>query len=541
MNTCTSCPKEFKITDSDRKYYERLAVPEPTLCPDCRSQRRIINTNHINLYKRKFDATGKEIISVYHEDSPLKVYDMEYFHSDKYDASEHGRDYDFNRPFFEQFEELANEVARPSLVRGYQFDENSDYTNYAGKNKNCYMIFDSDNNWDCYYSYGITNNKNCMDCYRVSDCELSYECVDVAGSYGLYYSQDCGNCSESAFLKNCIGCKQCFMCSNLKNKQYYIYNVESTKEEYERLMKSLSQRDELERLLPHWEEFKLKYPQKYMHGFQNENVSGDYLVNCKNAEDSYDCFRLWDCKYMTRSVDAKDCMDVDEGVDGIELNYESAVTVYNSNNCKFCVLVLTDCNDLEYSIYCNYSSFCFGCFGLQRKKHCILNKQYSEEEYEELVPKIIEHMKSTGEYGEFFPMTMADFGYNESVAMDWFPLTKEEALEKGLKWRDPDKKEYLEATVKIDDENICDGILACDSCKRNYKIVEQEAKLYKQFGIPVPSKCFYCRNQSRFDMRNSHLLHNRKCDKCNVDIQTTYSEEMPHIVYCEPCYQESLE
>jgi len=31
-------------------------------------------------------------------------------------------------------------------------------------------------------------------------------------------------------------------------------------------------------------------------------------------------------------------------------------------------------------------------------KYCILNKQYSKEEYEELVPKIIEHMQKTGEW-----------------------------------------------------------------------------------------------------------------------------------------------
>jgi hypothetical protein len=57
-----------------------------------------------------------------------------------------------------------------------------------------------------------------------------------------------------------------------------------------------------------------------------------------------------------------------------------------------------------------------------------LNKQYTKEEYNILVPKIIEHMISTGERGEFFPPKYAPFGYNESLANEYFPLRQTEAL-----------------------------------------------------------------------------------------------------------------
>ncbi|HRI36281.1 MAG TPA: hypothetical protein PK765_04380 [bacterium] len=62
------------------------------------------------------------------------------------------------------------------------------------------------------------------------------------------------------------------------------------------------------------------------------------------------------------------------------------------------------------------------------KSYCILNKQYTEEEYNTLVPKIIAHMRETGEWGEFFSPNLSPFGYNETVAMEYFPLTKEQAL-----------------------------------------------------------------------------------------------------------------
>ena len=84
--------------------------------------------------------------------------------------------------------------------------------------------------------------------------------------------------------------------------------------------------------------------------------------------------------------------------------------------------------NILYSFHCRNSSNLFACVSLRNKEYCILNKQYTKAEYETLVPKIIEHMKKTGEWGEFFPASISPFGYNETVAQEYFPLTREEAL-----------------------------------------------------------------------------------------------------------------
>jgi hypothetical protein len=523
-------------------------LPQPSLTPEQRSQLRTSFTNHMNLYKRKCDATGKSIITAYHPDINLKVYDLAVWHDvDQHESLNYGREYDFSRTFFEQYAELAQVVPRPSLIRGHQYDENSEYTNYAGKNKNCYMIFDSDGNHDCYYSYGIANSKSCVDCYRVNDSELCYECVDCNKSYALYYSQDSENCSNSAFLKNCIGCKNCFMCSNLKNKEYYIYNKKSTKEEFDRVMAFMKRRSEVERLLPHWDEFRRQFPQKYVHGFQNEDIVGDYLVNCKNAVHCYDSVKLWDCAYVTRSVDTKDAMHSDEVVDGCELVYESAVVVYNCQNILFSYLILTDCSNIMYSGYMNYSSNCFGCIGLQRKKYCILNKQYTKEEYEELLPRIIDHMKSTGEWGGFFPAYVSDFGYNDTVAEDFFPLNKEQAAAQGFKWVDKIEAEYGRGTKEIPDDifettvDTSSTIYTCKISNKDYKITDQELKFYQQNGIALPDKCFQQRHKSRFNQRNKRVLYDRNCAKTNEPIKTTYPPDSNWIVYSGQAYLDSFE
>ena len=239
-------------------------------------------------------------------------------------------------------------------------------------------------------------------------------------------------------------------------------------------------------------------------------------------------------------------MDCDECGDSAELLYESAICGFNTQNFRFTSFSLSQSSNLDYCQYCNFCSNCFGCIGLQRKKYCILNKQYSKEEYGELVPKIIEHMKKSGEWGEFFPAKYSDFAYNESVAQEYFPLTKEEALAKGFRWREKDKKEYQPATAQAPDnsreadQSICNELFACENCGRNYKIIEQELKFYKEQGVPIPKKCFYCRHANRFKMRNPRILHDRKCTKCGIDIKTTYSPERPEKVYCEKCYLETV-
>jgi hypothetical protein len=61
-------------------------------------------------------------------------------------------DFDFSKKFFEQYDELLKKTPLPALFTNYKTDVNSDYTNYAGFDKNCYLIFHADENEDCCYA-----------------------------------------------------------------------------------------------------------------------------------------------------------------------------------------------------------------------------------------------------------------------------------------------------------------------------------------------------------------------------------------------------
>jgi len=83
--------------------------------------------------------TGKTIISMYSDDKPYKVYNIKDWWSDKRDAMDYGKNFDFTRPFFVQFDELMRQVPFFSLIQSNC--ENSDYANDIFESKNCYLSF----------------------------------------------------------------------------------------------------------------------------------------------------------------------------------------------------------------------------------------------------------------------------------------------------------------------------------------------------------------------------------------------------------------
>ena len=79
--SCTQCSAPFEITEEDLKFYDAISpvfvgvkqsIPPPTLCPDCRQQRRLAMRNSSNLYHRKSDLSGKQIISIYSPINPIR-------------------------------------------------------------------------------------------------------------------------------------------------------------------------------------------------------------------------------------------------------------------------------------------------------------------------------------------------------------------------------------------------------------------------------------------------------------------------------------
>ena len=587
---CQNCKSEFIIDSADFEFYKKIDVPKPTWCPTCRAQRRLAFRSGRVLYKRKIEESGREVFSCISPKSPFKMFDADWWWSDRMDAMEYGKEYDFDRPFFEQIKELMIQIGMPHKFRLDAVD--SPYSNNVGHIKNCYLAFNTGMSENCAYTMDVVGSHDSYDLVKAKDCELCYELFDCEKCYQVYFSTECRECSNVWFSRNLVNCQNCFGCVNLKHKKYHIFNKQYSPKEYEEKLKefNLGSYQSITSFLKKSKENSLKFPNKFMHGIKNVNVTGDYLDNCKNMKESFLNSELEDCSYcqLILFMPSKDCYDMT--VAGGELCCE--IEESSGYQVKFCWFnLLKSLKDgviglyeMEYSIGNSDCHHLFGCVGLRHKKYCIFNKQYTKEEYKELVPKIKKHMDETPyidrkgrvyKYGEFFPAELSPFSYNETMANEYFPLSEKQAINQGFSWYDKPKAEYkptikasdLSDDIKDIDDAILKEIIECGNkdCHGTgaFRLIPREFKFYQKQNIPIPRLCPECRHQKRIKQRNPWKLWQRQCqcvghqsdnkvyqnatehphhkDKpCPNKFQTTYASDRKEIVYCEQCYNKEI-
>ena len=626
---CQNCSQNFQIEPEDFQFYEKIQVPPPTFCPECRMIRRMSWRNERTLYKRKCGLCGQNIISMYDPNTPFKVYCVPCWWSDKWEATKYGKDYDFSKSFFVQFYDLLKIVPFPSLQ--HINNVNSDYTNNAGRNKNAYFSFSITDNENIFYCSSVDKNKDCIDCAFLQNSELCYQNIDGSNNYNCFYLFHSSHCLESYFLFDCQNCKNCFMSANLRNKQFILFNQQLAKEEYFKKIQEI-EFGGFANLTTFINEY-LRLIQKSLHKFarlsKTTNCVGDNTSNSKNAYYVFNTYGSEEIKYSVRGIRLKDSYDIYGGVDS-ELIYEGFATGYSNNKMLFFGFG-GNMQDSNYTYWCHNSSHLFGCIGLRHKQYCILNKQYTKEEYEKLVPKIIEHMNEmpyisksqssklksqnhnsnfkteeilksqqlqtvnyeprtiTYRYGEFFPPELSPFAYNETIAQEYFPLTKDEALAKGCNWKEPEERNYqitmkteaLPDNIKDVPDSIVDEIIGCanyksqvsssqfSNCTQAFRIIKPELDFYRRMNLPLPRLCPNCRHYERIKQRNPLKLWHRKCqcvgkqseprimnqelwayqntaehfhgeNHCPNEFETSYAPERKEIVYCEKCYQEEV-
>ena len=161
IRECKNCTTKFEIDQEDQSFYQRMKVSEPTFCPSCRMQRRLAARNDRFLYKSKSDLSGEPLITMYNPKYRFTIYEYKEWWSDLWEPFQYGKDFDFNKSFFEQFSELQKAVPRFNIFNSKS--ENSDYVNYVTNSKNCYLLYGSWFNEDCMYSQTLNECKNCFD------------------------------------------------------------------------------------------------------------------------------------------------------------------------------------------------------------------------------------------------------------------------------------------------------------------------------------------------------------------------------------------
>ncbi|MBI4239937.1 hypothetical protein HY620_03035 [Candidatus Uhrbacteria bacterium] len=575
--TCQNCKKDFQIEPEDFVFYDKIKVSAPTFCPECRLMRRLAWRNERSLHARVCDKCGKPMISVFSPETGLTVYCQPCWWSDSWDPMDYGVEYDPQKPFILQVVELFRNVPVMGLFSLYPTLINSEYTNMVGSLKDCYLLTYSDYNENCSYGASIIHSKDCFDNLMLENCELCYESINCRNCYKTWYSLDCQNCQNVFFSRNCVDCTNCFGCVNLRNKNYCFFNEQLTKDEYERKVGELSLESQknIHAIQKNVEKVWNNFPQKYIHSKHSEHISGDYIYNSKDTFNSYLVEDAENCKYCSFVTPGglKDSYDFTNYGAKAELLYEALQVGDQTFRIAYSWFVISSAYNIEYSMFIVGSHDLFGSVGLRKKEYCILNKQYSKNEYGALKKAIIEDMgknpyrDSRGReyrYGEFFPIELSPFSYNET-ALEYYPLAENKAKNLGYKWFDFRAKDIantshsysLPENIHDTDEKATQYALKCshagmcnEPCSGAFKITSRELKFHKDHGLALAQLCPSCRHYRRAEFRNKPQLYTRKCvchskdhghsEKCAVVFETTYAPDRPEIVYCETCYQKEV-
>ncbi|MFH0712842.1 MAG: hypothetical protein V2A55_03260 [Candidatus Jorgensenbacteria bacterium] len=532
------------IKPDDFAFYEKIQISPPEICPDCRSENRLAFWPFGKFHKRTCSLTGEKIISIFPPQTRFPVYKNTNWYSDKWEPSY--SDYNQNRPFFDQLYELQNKSPRPHQF-GTQ-NQNCDYSDDVWESKNCYLcrsLVDCEN---VSYSYRVLHCRDSYDLFYCYDIEQSYDCAYCFKLFNVKYALDVRDSFDSSFLYDCRNVRNCFMCWNLRNKEYHILNKPYSKEDYQKKLKEYN--------LGSWQSVK-KLEKEFQtllqneaihrtnHNFKITNSTGDYLLECKNCHSCYFYETSENCAYVFRGLGNKDSQD-GNGIWKAELVYDvcqltDGYKLLHSNYC-------TNCRESEYLDFCVDCESCFGCVGLQKKRYCILNKQYSEADYKKLVVEIREKMKKDGTYGLFLPYRLATCGYNLSLGGIIYPKTREEVENLNGVWEEEEKPNLdgLNIYPFLDDikdvgEGITEKALVCEETGRAFNITKDELRFLKIHEIPLPRHYPDVRTRRRFGRLFRIAPSETKCYFCSRPVVHFYQPELGYKkIACTDCYQNKV-
>lgn len=548
---CKSCNSYFDITDFDLEFYKKVSpkfngeifsIPSPTLCPDCRQRRRQTFKNIYNLYKNE----KKGFVSAISPDKDFNVIVQNDWWGDSDLWLTFGFEFDNNKSFFTQFKELQKKAPRWNLIQVWC--ENCEWSINVSNSKNCYLVKSWWENEDCYYWERVFNSTNTIDGVRIEKSVNCYDSYNLSDCYEVFFWKNIENGKQSMYVTDCKNVNNCIWCIWLNNKDNHILNSPMTKDEVKLYRnKILTDEKFREDFLKAYTKLINNHPVKALIIENCENSSWNELFNSKNVINWFDARDVENAKYSFDLSKSKDVMDVNWDDNGI-LSYESSTnfTLYNSSFC-FNSATLTNC------YYCETSTDlinCFGCVWIHNKSYCILNKQYTKDEYEKIVPQIIEKMIIDSQWWEFLPSSSSPYWYNESEAHDYFPLDKKIAINQGLNWSDYEapfpkvekiiKSNQLPNNIKDIPDDILNWAIECEITKKPFKIIKEELEFYRRYNFPIPKKHPDIRHRERLKLRNPRQLFDRECDKCNKKIKTTFIPGWKEVVYCEDCYDREM-
>jgi hypothetical protein len=592
---CRRCGTSFPIFLADKEMLDKLSpsiawtvlpLPFPTICHECRNRKQLVFRNERRLYRRTCDATSKPILSRYAPEYPSKVYDSDYRRSVEWDPKEYGIEYTHGK-FLEQLKQLKEVIPKVWLITVNC--QNSEYTNHCMNNKNCYIVSLTAEAEHCYYGRYLVNAFKTMDCFDVLDTSHLYDCTRIIKSQTCIHCDDVENSENIYFSHSVKNSQNIIFGFNVLNKKNMIGDDEVSEQAIAEFKEKLKSRDFYEECISKFNELrKQQLIQKSVDNALCTNVIGDSL---RYGENLFLCFMMKDengskdCRYMFDSVNIMDSMDVySSGLSWCELLYNSQGSAHSNRSVALAMSIQTAYG--YYNEECFHSDHLLGCFGIKNSSYCILNKQYSQEEWERIAVNILHELQKQGTWWDFFDTDLSGFPYNDTMVYDFYPIQRIRILDKEtiinpsghgtvtilepdkfisdallalwgkeqikIRWRTreneitvPDTMQRIKAVTLPDniddvDDSILDKALICEVSGVPFRVIKQELALYRKMWLPLPRLHPEMRHQQRLRRIPPKTLYVRTCDACKKDMLSVHLQGAPYKVYCEACYDHEI-
>ena len=294
-----------------------------------------------------------------------------------------------------------------------------------------------------------------------------------------------------------------------------------------------------ERELARFSAFAADFPLPAWEGESCEDSSGNYIRHTRLCRDCFFVSESESCDSCIGVVRAKDCIVQASYGDGAELVYQSSGVGDAAYDIRFSVECWMNVSRLEYCMFTTTGcQDCFGCVSLRRKRHCILNRQYTPAEYADLLPRVRRHMASTGEYGHFFPAALSPHAYNRSWADHFMPLAKTEALAGGFRWAGEAETASSGSTppdhIGQADDSILERTLCCRLTRKPFRLVRAELDFYRRMKLAPPAVAPLERIKQRSVFFNISLPAAQTCTLCGAAM---LSAERRGKAACKSCFE----
>ena len=539
------------MTEKDIEMFRHFNVPPLKVHPETYLKQMMALHTGYSWWWNTDMATGKPIITNIHPHTEFKVMNDEAWYQE--DFTKDHLEINLNKSFFDQLYTLATTVPI-SAQKNFEKPHNS-IARHSFGDKDSYFVEGSISNkllfgsgaFHVEDSMEVTYSQNITQSYNVSHCSNLNRCI---------VARESRDCISSSFIFDCRDCEFSFMSSNKRHRKYLFYNEQLTEQEWKARMSEmdLSDFDVFQNYESDFAKLMSKeaiWPENFNE--KCENVNGEYLNNCVNAERAWFSdgaknirWALWD--NFTSDDNAV-------GIDpGSTHGYGNPASV-NSSNCRFCYFA-TRSQNCEYCFEVYDSEHCFGCVGLRRKKFCIFNKPYTEEEYWEKLDALKCTMLDRGEYGDLFPQHFALTPFQHTPFQAVFEGTPEIKKQLGVRdfdasfdgaygdWQGKEMREIDEMPKKIDkvgDEWIGRPIMD-RSINRPFAVLAPELAFYRKMRLPLRRGHFVPRIEAMlFSLSMFEQIH-VSCAKCGTLMTASKNTAYPERkIYCRACYLQYLE